>query len=91
MRERPLGEVVQGLGQLDGGVIYASRPWRADSVAEVHDDEQPARHHEYLLEVDLAQEVLKVWSLWRDGRQPTALEAVGAVIYYAEHDVHQPE
>ncbi|MEU0548771.1 hypothetical protein [Micromonospora sp. NPDC005979] len=90
MRGRPLSEVVQGLGQLDGGVIYASRPWLADSVAEIHDDEQPTRQ-EYLLEVDLAQEVLVVWSLWRDGRQPTALEAVGAVIYYAEHDAYQPE
>ncbi|MFI5930254.1 hypothetical protein ACIA3K_30340 [Micromonospora sp. NPDC051543] len=60
-------------------------------MAEVHDDEQPACHHEYLLEVDLAREVIEVWSLWRGGRQPTVLEAVGAVVYYAEHDVYQPE
>lgn len=87
VRERPLSEVVQGLLEFSEGV---RRPWTPESPARVHDAEQPGRHDEYLLEVELAQEVVEVWSLWRGGRHPTALEAVNAVIHYAEHDAYQP-
>jgi hypothetical protein len=40
--------------------------------------------------VDVARDVLAVWSAWRAGRQPTAEEAVKAVIYYAERDTYEP-
>jgi hypothetical protein len=46
--------------------------------------------HHYLLEVNLALEVLEVWSAWRDGATPTAKDATIAVIYYGEHDAYQP-
>lgn len=81
---------MQGLREFSEGVIFARRPWTPESPARVHDTEQLGRHDEYLLEVELAQEVVEAWSLWRDGRQPTALEAVNAVIHYAEHDAYQP-
>lgn len=46
--------------------------------------------HHYLLEVDLALEVIEVWRSWHAGTPPTAEEATRAVIYYAEHDAYQP-
>jgi hypothetical protein len=45
--------------------------------------------HHYLLEVDLAIDVLEVWSAWRDGATPTAEEAALAVIYYGDHDSYR--
>jgi hypothetical protein len=44
----------------------------------------------YLLEVALAQEVLEVWSAWRNGKVPTFAESVEAVVHYAEHDAYLP-
>jgi len=41
-----------------------------------------------LLEVWLAQEVLDVWSAWRDGTMPTTEEAVAALVHYATHDAY---
>lgn len=45
---------------------------------------------EYLLEVRLAQEAMEVWSVWRDGRQPTTEEKLAAVAFYADHDSYLP-
>ena len=45
----------------------------------------------YLLEVFLAKEVVEVWSKWRNGRNPTALDKCAAVIYYAENDAYLPD
>jgi len=44
----------------------------------------------YLLEVDLAGEVLEVWSDWRAGREPTPKDMVEAIIYYARNDAYMP-
>ena len=44
----------------------------------------------YLLEVAVAHDVLRVWSSWRDGRQPTPEQAANAIIYYAQQDAYQP-
>jgi hypothetical protein len=46
--------------------------------------------HDDLLEVDLAREVVKVWSAWRGGMTPTLETATLAVVYYGEHDAYQP-
>lgn len=43
----------------------------------------------YMLEADLVKEVIEVWSEWGEGRTPALAEAVGAVIWYAEHDAYQ--
>jgi hypothetical protein len=45
---------------------------------------------DYLLEVELAREVLHVWANWGHGRQPTPEEAARAVIHYAQHDAYEP-
>jgi len=46
--------------------------------------------HRYLLEVDLANDVIEVWRAWRAGSMPTPEEATMAVIYYAQYDAYQP-
>lgn len=44
----------------------------------------------YLLEVRLAQDVVRVWSEWRDNVLPSAEDKVTAIVYYAEHDAFLP-
>lgn len=44
----------------------------------------------YLLEVELAKEVIQVWKSWRNGREPSPLEKYQAVLYYAENDAYLP-
>lgn len=76
--------------------IFAVRPFSPDSEAVVLaedavDGVSPTRPaYAYLLEVDLALEVLEVWSAWRDGAMPSGSEAAGAVIHYAIHDAFAP-
>lgn len=76
--------------------IFARRPWSPESDALVLTDEaingvaSTAPDYAYLLEVDLAQEALEVWSAWRDNAHPSREEATRAVIYYAEHDAYEP-
>jgi hypothetical protein len=76
-------------------IIYARRPWTLSSEATVLYGERSvepasAPGFVYLLEVELATDAIEVWSIWRDGRTPTLAEAVGAVIWYAEHDAYEP-
>lgn len=52
--------------------------------------EEPPAGTEYLLEVSTMKNVLKVWSAWRNGAQPTIEQAYEAVLYYASHDAYQP-
>jgi hypothetical protein len=79
-----------------GPTIYARKPWNptADAVVlegnDVADGVVTESGHHYLLEVDLALDVLGVWSDWRGAVTPTPEEATRAVIYYAEHDAYQP-
>ena len=44
----------------------------------------------YVLEVDEAQEVVRVWSAWRDGRIPSIEEATQAILFYAANDAFMP-
>jgi hypothetical protein len=44
----------------------------------------------YLLEVNLAKEVLEVWRAWREGKEPSPTEKCQAIIYYAKHDSYLP-
>lgn len=99
----PLSRVVAGLTGIPvgdsyevGPTIFAQRPWTPDSLAVVLQEDAvdgvaPSRpEYGYLLEVDIAKEVLGVWSDWRAGAQPTDVEAAQAVIHYATHDAYQP-
>lgn len=78
----------------DDATIYASRPWSSSSEAVcAHEDDAEARAAlaaglEYLLEVNLAQDVIHVWSDRRRGMTPTLAQQCDAVIYYAEHDAY---
>jgi hypothetical protein len=84
-------DVVHDLANLPRATtIYAVSPWAEDSVAVVGPRDEPPSHLAYLLEVELAQEAVEVWSEWRGGRVPDDREACRAVIYYAEHDAYQP-
>lgn len=58
-------------------------------AVEADDGRDPAGFA-YLLEVDIALEVLEVWAEQRGGRTPTADEAVRAVIHYARYDSYEP-
>lgn len=96
-------EVIATLDGIPGGdpydvqpTIFARRPWTVDCEAVVLNEDAvnhvapSAPDFAYLLEVDLAKEVIRVWSEWRDGAVPTSEEATQAVIFYGEHDSYQP-
>jgi len=76
--------------------IYAQTPWCSTSPAvvlceESHGGRAPSMpSHAYLLEVDVAAEVLEVWSSRRAGKPPSPEEATEALIHYAAHGAHQP-
>jgi hypothetical protein len=44
----------------------------------------------YVLEVDIAKDVLKVWGQWRGGTTPTVPQMCQAVIHYAKNDAFLP-
>ncbi|MCT9094228.1 hypothetical protein N4G70_36115 [Streptomyces sp. ASQP_92] len=80
-------DVLQSLDdQPREATIFAARPWAATSDAAVRMDDEPPHGLAYLLEVELAQGVLDVWSSWREGTKPTPEQKCQAVIHYAEHD-----
>ena len=94
-----LAELIERLDSLDVELtIYAEKnpDWspHSNAVAWLEDDSDPivdADGLSYLLEVELAKEVIEVWSAWRDERQPTIEEKCEAIIFYAEHDAYLPE
>ena len=70
--------------------VYARRPWTPASEAVVAQADHAPVGLDYLLEADLAREVVAVWSRRRGGRQPTPDEAAQTVIHYATFDAYQP-
>ncbi len=83
--------LISGLGDLDpAAVIYAAKPWTAASVAVVLNNDEPPERLPYLLEVELAQDAVEVWSEWRGGRTPTPIEKLQAIVHYAEFDAYIP-
>ena len=76
--------------------IFAQTPWSSSSPAvvlceESLDGRAPSMPtHAYLLEVDVAAEVLEVWSKRRSGRTPSPEEATEALIHFAAHGTHLP-
>ncbi len=100
---RTLADVVASLDAQDpaarGGVgrtIFAEQPWCPESPAVVlEEDAMRGRapsmpSYAYLLEVDLAVEVLEVWSTLRCGTAPAPEQAADALVHYAAHATHQP-
>ena len=92
-------EVIQRLGEFDDELtIYAESDsgWSETSAAAVELEPEDGglppgtEGLEYFLEVDLAKQVIEVWSQWRDGKTPSASDACRAVIYYADNDAFLP-
>jgi hypothetical protein len=90
----------------DEAVIYASRvdgefaPASKAMVVMLTPEERdmPAREvaarrcpgFDYCLEIFIAKEAIQVWSLWRDGAQPSPAERAQAVCYKANNDAWGP-
>jgi hypothetical protein len=94
-----LAELLEELPNLDDELtIYTSADadWSCNSpvvaIYEPSDGTLPpeATAMQYLLEVGIAKVVLKVWSQWRGGREPSPQEKCEAVIYYAKNDAYLP-
>lgn len=94
-----LGDLLDGIDGLDPALtLYApeARPLLPTSPARAIPDDEgsiqflAADGLVYFLEVDIAREVIEVWSAWRDGRVPTVEERVAAVTFYADHDAYLP-
>ncbi len=91
-----LSDVVADLSRFgDDETIYvASRSGDSAAVVGRETDEgdppESAVGMGYLLEISLARDAVRVWSEWRDRRQPTAEEMVEAILYYSEHDAFLP-
>ena len=91
-----LKEVMENLECFDADqTIYVSSN-TPDALAavdcETADGDAPmsAKGMSNLLEVSLARDAIRVWSEWRNGRQPTLDEKMKAVIYYSENDAFIP-
>lgn len=77
-------------------VIFASRDseWALDSVAalvllsDMDEIGTDLEDLDYFLEVEIAKDVLTVWSSWRDGRKPTEGERIEAILYYVNNDAY---
>ncbi|MEW2472145.1 hypothetical protein AB0919_45410 [Streptomyces sp. NPDC046994] len=88
---RSLIEVLDRLDEVpEDATLHVAEPWSAASPACVSDDDCPPAGFVYLLEVELARQVIAVWSRWRDGAQPTGPQKCEAVLYYATHDAYLP-
>jgi hypothetical protein len=94
-----LARLIHDLDQLgDDLTIYAEGGPDAGpdapavAVLEPDDDTVPreAAGLDYFLEVDIAKEVVAVWSEWRGDRLPTPAEALHAVAHYARNDAFLP-
>ncbi|WP_112262448.1 hypothetical protein [Lentzea terrae] len=90
-----LRELLDRLDELDDDVtIYAAKPWTCESAATAAVQHSPemraalASGMTYLLEVDLARDVLETWHEWRPGRTATSDDKCAAVIHYAEFDAY---
>ena len=72
-----LGDIPANDGYSPGPTIYARQPWTVSSDALVLSGKDRPEGvttesgHDYLLEVDLAQEAVEVWSALKDGANPT--------------------
>lgn len=96
---KTLLDVVDGIdpaARARGMAIFAEQPWGPGSPAVVL-DEQAHRGcsltmptYAYLLEVERAAEVLRVWSAARYGAVPSPEEAAEALVHYAAHAAHLP-
>ena len=70
--------------------LYAAKPWCAESLAEaVPRSAQAPDGLDYLLEVDLARDSIRVWREWREA-EPSTQDSCRAVIHYVQYDAYLP-
>jgi hypothetical protein len=94
-----LGELVEKIEDLDDSfTIYAEGGpnWNKDSKAvavyEPDDGSLPpeAKGMRYFLEVSIAKDVINVWKQWRNGKNPSTIDKLKAIIHYAKNDAYLP-
>jgi hypothetical protein len=89
---RELLDLLDGLG--GDLTIYAAKPWTCESAAIAAAQNDPevraalAGGMAYLLEVDVARDVLEAWHEWRPGRMANSDERCAAVIHCAKYDAY---
>ena len=87
-------EVVRKLASLDNAaVIYidnvkAASPDSAVALFDARALRKDGMH--YFLEVEVAKDCVKAWSVRRNGKKPTLKDKCEAVIYYARNDAFLP-
>ena len=91
----PLERVISGIQEFDEElVMYApiGIPVSPETPVYLVDEElvEPSAGTEYVLEISLMKNVIKVWSAWRNGAVPSILQACEAVLHYAERDAYLP-
>lgn len=91
----PLGRIIAEIEGFDDGLtVYAPAGVAVSPETPVYlvdeEAEEPPAGSEYVLELSLVKNVIKVWSAWRDGAVPTVPQACEAVLHYAEHDAYLP-
>ncbi|MBY8880762.1 hypothetical protein [Actinacidiphila acidipaludis] len=88
---RSLIEVLDQLDEVpEDATLHAAEPWSATSATCVSDDDSAPDGFVYLIEAELAHQVIEVWSRWRNGTEPTGLQKCEAVIHYATRDAYLP-
>jgi hypothetical protein len=91
----PLERVISGIEEFGGELaVYApaGSPVSPGTPVYLVDEElaTPPEGTEYLLEVSLMRNVIKVWSAWRNGAASSIPQACEAVLHYAERDAYLP-
>ena len=90
----PLGRIIEEIGEFDDLVVYAPTGVQVSAETPVYlvdeENEDPPAGTEYVLELSLMKDVLRVWSKWRNGAVPTIPQACEAVLHYAKYDAFLP-
>jgi hypothetical protein len=91
----PLGRIIDKIGEFDDDlVVYAPAGAQVSAGTPVYlvdeENEDPPAGTEYVLELSLMQDVIRVWSKWRNGAVPTIPQACEAVLHYAKYDAFLP-
>jgi len=90
-----LRRIIDEIGGLDDGLtVYAPAGAEVSPETPVYlvneETEEPPAGTEYVLELSLVKNVVKVWSAWRNGAVPTVSQACEAVLHYAKYDAYLP-
>jgi|tagenome__1003787_1003787.scaffolds.fasta_scaffold20539343_2 hypothetical protein len=94
-----LRQLIEQLDELDDalllyaeGGVHAGPDSTAVAACEPEDGSVPpgAEGMAYVLEVDGARDVVRVWQEWRDGRVPTTDDKCDAILHYARQDAFLP-